>query len=159
MKVRMLEQLSGARDGAAWPTPGSEIDLPDAEARALIRGNSAEEVGATHDKVLVPTTGVHTPGTVAFEEPGVVDLVAVPVNALADREGTKEALRAVRDGNTTQVPAGTGVQGPAGFALTEDGVQESVKADEQAAEDFGGAKVGAKPAATKATKSTPATKN
>lgn len=159
MRVRMLTQQSGTRDGAAWPAPGEEVDLPDAEARALVRGGSAEELDTEHDKVLVPPTGIHTPGTVAYEEPGVVDLVEVPTDALADREGTKAAIRAAREGSTTQVPAGTGVQEPTGAALTDKGVQDSVKRSELAAEDFGGAKVGAKPAPAKATKSTGTTKS
>jgi len=38
-----------------------------------------------------------------------------------------------------QVPPGTGVQSATGLALTGDGVQESVRADEQSREDLGAA--------------------
>lgn len=140
MKVRMLQQLSGARDGQPWPAPGTEVDVPDAEGRTLIRNGTAEDPGADHPKVLVPPAGIHTPGTVAYSEPGVVDLVEVPADALTDAEGVKAALKARESGDTTQVPAGTGVQAPSGAALTAEQVQESVEADEVAREDFGGPK-------------------
>ena len=138
MKVRMLTQQSGTRDGQPWPAPGKEVDVPDAEARALIRGGSAEPLDTEHGKVLVPPTGIHTPGTVAYDEPGVVNLVEVPTDGVANREGTKAALRTVADGGSdAQAPAGTGVQSSSGAALTDKGVQESVKSEEQAREDFG----------------------
>jgi hypothetical protein len=136
MKVRMAQQVSGSRDGQAWPTPGEEVDLSDAEGRAALRDGTAVEVDADHDSILVPTTGIHTPGTTAYEEPGVVHLVSVPVDAVSNPEGVKAALRAVADGDTVQVPAGTGLQKPTGAALTADEVKESVKADETAREDF-----------------------
>ena len=45
VKVRMRHQMSGTRDGADWPAPGGEIDLPDAEAAALCAQGMAEPVG------------------------------------------------------------------------------------------------------------------
>lgn len=140
MRVRMLTQQSGTRDGENWPAPGEEVDLPDSEARALVSGGSAEPLDTDHPKVLVPPTGIHTPGTVGYEEPGVVNLVEVPADAVSDREGTKAALRQVAAGESSvQVPPGTGVQSATGLALTGDGVQESVRADEQSREDLGAA--------------------
>lgn len=36
MKIIMRAAISGTRDGATWPPPGGEIDVPDAEAADLI---------------------------------------------------------------------------------------------------------------------------
>lgn len=154
MKVRLLEQISGTRDGAPWPAPGTEVEVSDSEGRSLISGGSAEALDTKHEKVMVPPTGVHTPGTVGYD--ANVDLVAVPVDAVADREGTKEALAAVAAGDTKQVPSGTGVQAPTGAALTSDGVEAAVKADEQNAADQVPGTAASAPVAEKAA---PATKS
>ncbi|TDO52623.1 hypothetical protein EV643_102462 [Kribbella sp. VKM Ac-2527] len=44
MKVRMLEQVTGTRNGVAWPAPGGVVDLPDGEARKLLEQGRAEPV-------------------------------------------------------------------------------------------------------------------
>jgi hypothetical protein len=41
VRVLLLGDISGTRDGQPWPPRGSEIDLPDDEAATLIRGNMA----------------------------------------------------------------------------------------------------------------------
>lgn len=41
MNVRLTTQISGTRNGADWPIPGSVVDLPDAEAKDLIRAGQA----------------------------------------------------------------------------------------------------------------------
>ncbi len=41
MRVSMSTQISGTRDGAAWPPSGSVIDLPDDEAVALVKAGMA----------------------------------------------------------------------------------------------------------------------
>ena len=52
MKIRMKVQISGTRNGAAWPAAGSEVELPDSEARDLVAtgqavdANDPLEVGA-----------------------------------------------------------------------------------------------------------------
>ena len=46
MRVRMLRQISGTRNGSAWPAPGGEIELPDDEALTLCRQHMAEPVPA-----------------------------------------------------------------------------------------------------------------
>jgi hypothetical protein len=42
--VRMIGQVSGTRNGGAWPRPGETIDLPDDEARDLVRSGMAADV-------------------------------------------------------------------------------------------------------------------
>ena len=44
MKVRLLIQVSGMRDGQVWPPPNSVVDLPDDEATVLVQAGSAELV-------------------------------------------------------------------------------------------------------------------
>ncbi len=44
MRVRLLGDISGTRDGQNWPPRGSEIDLPDDEAVALCGQGMAEPV-------------------------------------------------------------------------------------------------------------------
>jgi hypothetical protein len=137
MKVRMLQQVSGSRNGQPWPAPGEEVDLSDSEAHSVIGGGAAEEVGAEHDTVLVPPDGIHTPGMTAFQEPGVVNLVAVPTDALADPEGVRAALKARAEGNyAATAPAGTGLQQQSGAAMNAEGVERTVKAEETAREDL-----------------------
>jgi hypothetical protein len=46
VRVRLIGQMSGTRDGVDWPPRGSVIELPDDEARALIGGRMAVEMAA-----------------------------------------------------------------------------------------------------------------
>ncbi len=41
MKIVLTGQISGTRDGKSWPAPGTEIDLPDAEAEGLVKNGTA----------------------------------------------------------------------------------------------------------------------
>ena len=43
MKVRMIADVSGTRDGKDWPKRGELVDIPDAEARDLIVARVAAE--------------------------------------------------------------------------------------------------------------------
>jgi hypothetical protein len=157
MKVRMLQQISGSRQGQPWPAPGEEIDLSDAEARSAISGGTAEALDTKHDTVLVPPAGIHTPGTVAF---GDTPLVAVPVDGVADPDGTRAALKTVAEGGSDKtVPYGTGVQAPDGSAMTEKGVDESVKAEEVTREDLGVGPVAGAKSTGVAPKTVPAAKS
>jgi hypothetical protein len=45
MKVRIKSEITGSRDGQAWPNPGEEIDLPDSEAASLCASGQAVPVG------------------------------------------------------------------------------------------------------------------
>ncbi len=42
VKVEMLVQISGTRDGEFWPEPGETIDVPAAEADTLVAAGSAK---------------------------------------------------------------------------------------------------------------------
>lgn len=44
MKVKLRSEISGSRDGQPWPPPGSEVDLPQDEAVALLQSGSAVPV-------------------------------------------------------------------------------------------------------------------
>jgi hypothetical protein len=43
MKVKTLGQISGTRDGKEWPPSGSVLDLPEGEARDLVKSGMAVE--------------------------------------------------------------------------------------------------------------------
>lgn len=69
MKVRMLTKISGTRDGEEWPEVGGSVDLPEAEARALVAGGQASEDAVVlndSDEILEPQQ-LHRPGSVAPE--------------------------------------------------------------------------------------------
>lgn len=44
MLVRLTVGISGTRDGRPWPSRGSELDLPDEEARQMIKAGQAVPV-------------------------------------------------------------------------------------------------------------------
>lgn len=44
MRIRMLHNISGTRDGVPWPDPGEVVDLPDDEALTLLRTRMATHV-------------------------------------------------------------------------------------------------------------------
>lgn len=48
MRVRLLVEVSGTRNGQQWPPMGNEIDLPDDEARQMISAQQA--VPVTHHR-------------------------------------------------------------------------------------------------------------
>lgn len=47
MKVRMLVDASGARNGELWPPRGSTLDLPDGEAASYCAAGICEPVADT----------------------------------------------------------------------------------------------------------------
>ncbi|QYA94013.1 hypothetical protein KZO11_09970 [Streptomyces anulatus] len=47
MRIRMLVQMNGTRDGAPWPSQGEEADLPTAAAAHLVSAGVAEQVDET----------------------------------------------------------------------------------------------------------------
>lgn len=133
--VLMTGQMSGTRNGANWPEPGTTVEVTDAEARSLIQGGMAVEPGTEGDKVMVPPAGVHTPGRTAY---GDVNLIAAPANASADPEAATAAHKARLEGNyDKQVPAGTSIQNHDGSAMTAEAIDEGLKADEETAKDLG----------------------
>ncbi|OKK06419.1 hypothetical protein AMK26_10360 [Streptomyces sp. CB03234] len=44
MRIRMLVDMTGTRDGQPWPNKGQEADLPTAAAAHLVASGVAEEV-------------------------------------------------------------------------------------------------------------------
>jgi hypothetical protein len=52
----MRHQISGTRNGASWPPPGDEIDLPDAEAVKYCANGLAVPVGDHRGDVETTTT-------------------------------------------------------------------------------------------------------
>ncbi|WP_406143297.1 hypothetical protein [Streptomyces anulatus] len=44
MRIRMLVQMNGTRDGEPWPAQGEEADLPTAAAAHLVSASVAEQV-------------------------------------------------------------------------------------------------------------------
>lgn len=63
MRVRMIQHITGTRNGEEWPLAGGEIDLPDHEAADLIgAGLAAQTEGA-------PDEAAPEPGPEAADEP------------------------------------------------------------------------------------------
>jgi hypothetical protein len=50
MKVKMLTQISGVRDGKPWPAEGDTIDVPADEAKSLCESLVAEPVDSRGSK-------------------------------------------------------------------------------------------------------------
>ena len=73
MRVTMIGQISGSRDGVPWPPVGGQIDLPDTEAIALI-----------DNRMAVPA--------VDPEYPGAVETAVVVNPAVERRAGARKAL-------------------------------------------------------------------
>lgn len=53
MIVRLVGDISGTRDGQAWPPRGTRIDLPDVEAMDLCRTGMAVPVPADEVEMAV----------------------------------------------------------------------------------------------------------
>lgn len=67
MKVRMLVDISGTRDGQEWPGRGGTIDVPDYEAQDLIANKFAELVA---DEPVIETATVAPAIETAARKPG-----------------------------------------------------------------------------------------
>lgn len=52
MRIRMLVEMTGTRDGQPWPAMGEEADLPTAAAAHLVSAGIAEAVEAVEAKPL-----------------------------------------------------------------------------------------------------------
>jgi hypothetical protein len=135
-KVRLTTQISGSRDGQDWPAAGTVVDLPPAEARALVQGGSAAEVDADDQAtVLVPPDGVHIPGTTGYlAEGNMQGLVEAPADAVSNPDGVLKALKDRKEGNVVEVPVGVGVQNPDGSALPQEQVEKNAKAEKETQE-------------------------
>lgn len=71
MRVRMLVEITGTRDGSPWPPLGAEIDVPADEAGDLIRGGLAVETSPVVPPVATPveTAATSAPETAAEPAP------------------------------------------------------------------------------------------
>lgn len=67
MKVRMLVEISGTRDGEEWPKRGGTIDVPEPEAQDLI-ANKFAEIAA--DEPVIETAAVAPATETAARKPG-----------------------------------------------------------------------------------------
>ena len=52
MKVRMSVALSGTRDGADWPPPGAQLDVPDDEGASLCAAGLAVPVKVEPERAV-----------------------------------------------------------------------------------------------------------
>lgn len=59
-KVRLVVQISGARDGEDWPKPGTVVSLPEDEAATLLRNGQAAEINPPEENALADALGVET---------------------------------------------------------------------------------------------------
>lgn len=59
-KVKMLVNISGARDGEDWPKAGETITLPAEEAEMLIKNGQAVVPGQERTDALADVLGVET---------------------------------------------------------------------------------------------------
>lgn len=58
MRVKMRQRISGTRNGQVWPAAGESLELPESEARDLVRlgyAESADEPEAAIDPKPVET--------------------------------------------------------------------------------------------------------
>jgi hypothetical protein len=81
VRVQLLVEMSGTRDGQAWPGRGNEIDLPDDEARQMISVQQAIPVVTRHVEIaVVSSLGAEdrTSGPFASERPLITKTGPVP---------------------------------------------------------------------------------
>lgn len=60
MKIKMTAQLTGTRNGVAWPAPGETVDLPSGEAVKLCEAGLAEPVESRKANVETATPKAST---------------------------------------------------------------------------------------------------
>lgn len=67
MRVEMTGYVSGTRDGARWPAQGEVVDLPEAEAKALISAGMAKPAaaGPAPAEAAVPENAAEEQATVS----------------------------------------------------------------------------------------------
>lgn len=140
MNVRLLAQISGTRNGADWPIPGSVVDLPDGEASDLIASgqavDAADPVPADSallrlDRSINPPTVIEavTTATPAHPVEPLVPVAVVQPPAVIDGDATDEAAGFLVDNTTPKgkirasaaaASVGDAEQGPEGAAVTAD---------------------------------------
>ena len=70
MKVRMIVEISGTRDGEEWPKRGESIDLPDAEAADYIAAGLCEADNPPAPAPAVEVAAVEPATETAARKPG-----------------------------------------------------------------------------------------
>ena len=68
MRVRLLVEVSGSRNGEPWPKRGEVMDLPDAEAVDMLNARMAEAVPEV-EKVEAATASVAAEKAVKATKP------------------------------------------------------------------------------------------
>ncbi len=65
MRIKLLAEITGTRNGVPWPKRGEEVDLPDEEATTMVAVGMAEKLDGTSkpepeppSRPLVPTRTV-----------------------------------------------------------------------------------------------------
>lgn len=69
MKVKMLVDVSGTRNGEAWPKRGEVADLPTDEAQHLVTVGMAEEAEGSTDDSATETATAPDPGPIRQPDP------------------------------------------------------------------------------------------
>jgi hypothetical protein len=135
MRVRLTNQVSGSRDGQSWPAAGTEVDLPDAEARAMIAGGNAVDASEEQHMVLVSPAGVHQPGEAAYTD---IELVETPAESVRDIDAVRRALDAAAEGNVVTVPREAGTAAKDGSALPREEIEKEADRAKQIKDDLVG---------------------
>lgn len=75
MKIKMLIQMSGSRNGQPWPGLGDVVELPTTEAAFLVSSGIAQEVPDSEElTVHMP----EQPADAESENPGPVEVATPP---------------------------------------------------------------------------------
>lgn len=69
MRVMMLAQVSGTRNGRPWPAVGKTVDLPDGEAAQLCAAGLAETAKDRTEKATPPKPEAAEPAPAEKSEP------------------------------------------------------------------------------------------
>jgi hypothetical protein len=131
MKVRLKSDITGSRDGQAWPLAGEEIDLPNSEAASLIQTGAAVPVNAKDADVetavvLDPATEARVKhDTITRERSSRSKRAHEPVNL-----GAADDEQPIEEGNGPRLPEVNAVES----AKVEDPAVPTQTEDDNSAE-------------------------
>lgn len=118
MRVVLAADISGTRDGKAWPPRGTEVDLPDSEAKDMLKAGTAYEL----DDERVETvrgrtfTKLELAGAPTGREStdGQPDTNLARAQAIGQNEQARPVARAAAEevGYTDELTAATPTGGP-----------------------------------------------
>lgn len=124
-EVRMREQVSGTRDGKAWPAPGQTVDIDDdTDRQALIDSGVAEDPGVEAGTVSVPITGVHVPGDTG-RLPTREVLAEVPADAVMYPERVPDEAK-----DRVEPPLDRALQHKSGRAMSTEQADQAISRSE-----------------------------